>query len=146
MSVSGGDRPTVMVTNDDGIDAPGLVALVRALVSSDQFQVFVCAPDRYARENFYSQVCKITWIWSFFVVIFQFPSCRGLFWHDRFIRKFNQSKRRNIILASIKMYRMRKLRDLIIEIHLASAGNWQTLEELILLLFIQPFLLFLKEK
>lgn len=46
MSVSGGDRPTVMVTNDDGIDAPGLVALARALVSSDQFQVFVCAPDR----------------------------------------------------------------------------------------------------
>ncbi|XP_042037928.1 uncharacterized protein LOC121783813 isoform X1 [Salvia splendens] len=44
---SSGDRPTVMVTNDDGIDAPGLQALVRALVSSDQFQVYVSAPERY---------------------------------------------------------------------------------------------------
>ncbi|KAG6435550.1 hypothetical protein SASPL_100424 [Salvia splendens] len=43
---SNSDRPTVMVTNDDGIDAPGLQALVRALVSSDQFQVFVSAPER----------------------------------------------------------------------------------------------------
>ncbi|XP_073151779.1 uncharacterized protein [Henckelia pumila] len=41
----GGDRPTVMVTNDDGIDAPGLRALVRVLVSSDRFHVLVCAPD-----------------------------------------------------------------------------------------------------
>ncbi|KAH6808874.1 Survival protein SurE-like phosphatase/nucleotidase [Perilla frutescens var. frutescens] len=46
LSGSGGDRPTVMVTNDDGIDAPGLRALVRALVASDRFHVFVCAPDR----------------------------------------------------------------------------------------------------
>lgn len=48
---SGDDRPTVMVTNDDGIHAPGIKALVRALVSSDRFQVFVCAPDRYACEK-----------------------------------------------------------------------------------------------
>ncbi|XP_047950960.1 5'-nucleotidase SurE-like [Salvia hispanica] len=40
-----GDLPTVLVTNDDGIDAPGLQALVRTLVSSDLFQVFVCAPN-----------------------------------------------------------------------------------------------------
>ncbi|CAI9762155.1 unnamed protein product [Fraxinus pennsylvanica] len=40
-----GDRPTVMVTNDDGIDAPGLRALVRVLVSSNRFKVLVCAPD-----------------------------------------------------------------------------------------------------
>ncbi|KAL3828789.1 hypothetical protein ACJIZ3_017591 [Penstemon smallii] len=39
------DRPTVMVTNDDGIDAPGLRALVRVLVSSERFHVLVCAPD-----------------------------------------------------------------------------------------------------
>ncbi|KAL6532334.1 hypothetical protein OROGR_014304 [Orobanche gracilis] len=44
-SGAGGDRPTVMVTNDDGIDAPGLQALVRVLVSSNRFHVFVCAPD-----------------------------------------------------------------------------------------------------
>ncbi|KAI5649145.1 hypothetical protein M9H77_35150 [Catharanthus roseus] len=39
------DRPSVMVTNDDGIDAPGLRALVRALVSANRFNVLVCAPD-----------------------------------------------------------------------------------------------------
>ncbi|KZV58319.1 hypothetical protein F511_34269 [Dorcoceras hygrometricum] len=44
-NICGGDRPTVMVTNDDGIDAPGLRALVRVLVSSDRFHVLVCAPD-----------------------------------------------------------------------------------------------------
>ncbi|GER39204.1 5'-nucleotidase surE [Striga asiatica] len=45
MSYSGSDRPAVMVTNDDGIDAPGLRALVRVLVSTNRFRVFVCAPD-----------------------------------------------------------------------------------------------------
>jgi 5'-nucleotidase len=34
-----------MVTNDDGIDAPGLRALVQVLVSTRRFQVLVCAPD-----------------------------------------------------------------------------------------------------
>lgn len=38
-------RPTVMVTNDDGIDAPGLRALVRVLVAANRFNVLVCAPD-----------------------------------------------------------------------------------------------------
>ncbi|CAH1418743.1 unnamed protein product [Lactuca virosa] len=41
----GSDRPTIMVTNDDGIDAPGLQALVRVLVSTNQYRVWVCAPD-----------------------------------------------------------------------------------------------------
>ncbi|KAL3641999.1 hypothetical protein CASFOL_012814 [Castilleja foliolosa] len=45
LTMSGGGRPTVMVTNDDGIDAPGLRSLVRALVSSNRFHVLVCAPD-----------------------------------------------------------------------------------------------------
>lgn len=36
-----------MVTNDDGIDAPGLQALVRVLVSANLFNVQVCAPDSY---------------------------------------------------------------------------------------------------
>ncbi|KAK4355604.1 hypothetical protein RND71_024575 [Anisodus tanguticus] len=40
-----GDRPTVMITNDDGIDAPGLRALVSLLVSTNRFHVLVCAPD-----------------------------------------------------------------------------------------------------
>ncbi|MCL7046234.1 hypothetical protein MKW94_018144 [Papaver nudicaule] len=38
-------RPRIMVTNDDGIDAPGLRALVQVLVSTDRYEVLVCAPD-----------------------------------------------------------------------------------------------------
>lgn len=38
-------RLSVMVTNDDGIDAPGLRALVRVLVAANRFNVLVCAPD-----------------------------------------------------------------------------------------------------
>lgn len=34
-----------MVTNDDGIDAAGLRALVHVLVSTNRFEVLVCAPD-----------------------------------------------------------------------------------------------------
>ncbi|GAB2217631.1 hypothetical protein Droror1_Dr00000833 [Drosera rotundifolia] len=37
--------PTILVTNDDGIDAPGLRSLVRVLVSSSLYNVLVCAPD-----------------------------------------------------------------------------------------------------
>ncbi|GFS36699.1 survival protein SurE-like phosphatase/nucleotidase [Actinidia rufa] len=44
-TVDTGDRPAIMVTNDDGIDAPGLRALVRVLVSANRFVVRVCAPD-----------------------------------------------------------------------------------------------------
>ncbi|RVX22300.1 5'-nucleotidase SurE [Vitis vinifera] len=45
--VSSGDRPKIMVTNDDGIDAPGLRALVQVLVSTNLYEVLVCAPDSY---------------------------------------------------------------------------------------------------
>ncbi|XP_024931219.2 uncharacterized protein LOC107423200 isoform X2 [Ziziphus jujuba] len=44
-SVCSCDRPTLMVTNDDGIDAPGLRALVQVLVSTGRYNVLVCAPD-----------------------------------------------------------------------------------------------------
>ncbi|XP_030456779.1 uncharacterized protein LOC115677704 [Syzygium oleosum] len=44
-SIAVDDRPTVMVTNDDGIDAPGLQSLVRVLVASGHCNVQVCAPD-----------------------------------------------------------------------------------------------------
>lgn len=44
-SVNGGDRPRIMVTNDDGVDAPGLRHLVRALVTTNLYEVLVCAPD-----------------------------------------------------------------------------------------------------
>lgn len=37
--------PNVLVTNDDGIKAPGLQALVAALVQGGKCNVFVCAPD-----------------------------------------------------------------------------------------------------
>ncbi|KAK1387800.1 5'-nucleotidase SurE-like [Heracleum sosnowskyi] len=44
-SSSMNNRTTIMVTNDDGIDAPGLQALVRVLVSTNLYRIFVCAPD-----------------------------------------------------------------------------------------------------
>ncbi|KAF5941754.1 hypothetical protein HYC85_019396 [Camellia sinensis] len=44
-----GNRPTVTVTNDDGIDAPGLRVLVRVLVSVNRYEVLVCAPDSYVK-------------------------------------------------------------------------------------------------
>ncbi|PON80085.1 Survival protein SurE-like phosphatase/nucleotidase [Parasponia andersonii] len=45
MEINNGYRATIMVTNDDGIDAPGLRALVQVLVSTDRYIVQVCAPD-----------------------------------------------------------------------------------------------------
>ncbi|XWS13634.1 hypothetical protein CRYUN_Cryun36dG0054400 [Craigia yunnanensis] len=44
-SNSYGERPTILVTNDDGINALGLKALVNVLVSTHQFNVLVCAPQ-----------------------------------------------------------------------------------------------------
>ncbi|KAI0504839.1 hypothetical protein KFK09_015792 [Dendrobium nobile] len=38
-------RPTVLVTNDDGIDALGLQYLVQLLVAANRYRVLVCAPD-----------------------------------------------------------------------------------------------------
>ncbi|CAN7087792.1 unnamed protein product [Brassica oleracea var. botrytis] len=38
-------RPIVLVTNGDGIDSPGLVSLVEALVSEELYNVHVCAPQ-----------------------------------------------------------------------------------------------------
>ena len=43
--VSFSDRPRILVTNDDGIDAPGLRALVQILLSTNLYEVLVCAPD-----------------------------------------------------------------------------------------------------
>uniref|UniRef100_A0A7N0SYV0 Survival protein SurE-like phosphatase/nucleotidase domain-containing protein n=1 Tax=Kalanchoe fedtschenkoi TaxID=63787 RepID=A0A7N0SYV0_KALFE len=50
-------RPSIMVTNDDGIDAPGLRALVQVLVSTNRYQVLVCAP--YSEKSAVSH--NITW-------------------------------------------------------------------------------------
>ncbi|CAM9000600.1 unnamed protein product [Rhodiola kirilowii] len=44
-TISPDGRPIIMVTNDDGIDAPGLRALVQTLVATNRYQVLVCAPD-----------------------------------------------------------------------------------------------------
>ncbi|XP_061975243.1 uncharacterized protein LOC133696957 isoform X2 [Populus nigra] len=52
------NQPTIMVTNDDGIDAPGLRALVQVLVSTRRFQVLVCAPDSEKSATSHS----ITWL------------------------------------------------------------------------------------
>lgn len=51
VTVISGDKPTVMVTNDDGIEGPGLLALVQVLVSSHRYNVLVCAPDSYVKEK-----------------------------------------------------------------------------------------------
>ncbi|XP_039139680.1 5'-nucleotidase SurE-like isoform X1 [Dioscorea cayenensis subsp. rotundata] len=42
--MDGAASPTVLVTNDDGIDAAGLRFLVQALVSTGRCRVLVCAP------------------------------------------------------------------------------------------------------
>lgn len=39
------DLPVVLITNDDGIGAPGLRALVAALVDGGRCDVHICAPD-----------------------------------------------------------------------------------------------------
>ncbi|KAK2974028.1 hypothetical protein RJ640_011393, partial [Escallonia rubra] len=56
-AANSGSRPTIMVTNDDGIDAPGLQALVRVLVAANRYDVFVCAPD--SEKSAFSH--SITW-------------------------------------------------------------------------------------
>ncbi|KAJ0093687.1 hypothetical protein Patl1_25377 [Pistacia atlantica] len=45
MEEDGNNKPTILVTNDDGIEAPGLLGLVHVLVSTGEFKVLVCAPD-----------------------------------------------------------------------------------------------------
>ena len=37
--------PVLLVTNDDGIDAPGLRFLVDQLIAARRYRVLVCAPD-----------------------------------------------------------------------------------------------------
>ncbi|KAL1806535.1 hypothetical protein ACET3Z_029603 [Daucus carota] len=39
------NKPMIMVTNDDGIEGPGLQSLVQLLASTNRYQVCVCAPD-----------------------------------------------------------------------------------------------------
>ncbi|XP_020694661.1 uncharacterized protein LOC110108369 isoform X2 [Dendrobium catenatum] len=40
-----GSKPIVLVTNGDGIESPGIVLLVEALVREDLCDLFVCAPE-----------------------------------------------------------------------------------------------------
>ncbi|WVZ09994.1 hypothetical protein V8G54_014524 [Vigna mungo] len=49
---------TILITNDDGIDAPGLRALVQSLVFSNLFNIQVCAPDSEKSAVSHS----ITWL------------------------------------------------------------------------------------
>ncbi|KAL0376618.1 UNVERIFIED_CONTAM: 5'-nucleotidase SurE [Sesamum calycinum] len=62
-SAMSNDRPTVMVTNDDGIDAPGLRALVRVLVSSNRFNVLVCA---LIRNAYHKRALVISYTFCYF--------------------------------------------------------------------------------
>jgi 5'-nucleotidase len=45
MDTTSSRKHTVLVSNDDGIQAPGLTALVAALAESPDIEVFVCAPS-----------------------------------------------------------------------------------------------------
>ncbi|KAG4987326.1 hypothetical protein JHK85_030309 [Glycine max] len=56
--MEGGKRGTILVTNDDGIDAPGLRALVHSIVNANLFNVLVCAPDSEKSAVSHS----ITWL------------------------------------------------------------------------------------
>ncbi|XP_054821673.1 uncharacterized protein LOC129320311 [Prosopis cineraria] len=38
-------KPTILVTNDDGIHAPGLKALVQVIVATNRYNVQVAAPN-----------------------------------------------------------------------------------------------------
>jgi 5'-nucleotidase len=44
-SSGNGRKHQVLISNDDGIQAPGLKALVEALSKSGDVQVYVCAPS-----------------------------------------------------------------------------------------------------
>ncbi|KAL5541576.1 hypothetical protein UlMin_009286 [Ulmus minor] len=56
-SSNDGRRATIMVTNDDGIEAPGLQALVQVLVSTKRYVVQVCAPDSEKSGVSHSTTC-----------------------------------------------------------------------------------------
>ncbi|XP_027361428.1 uncharacterized protein LOC113869340 isoform X4 [Abrus precatorius] len=56
--MEGGKRGAILITNDDGIDAPGLRALVHSLVNTNLFNVLVCAPDSEKSAVSHS----ITWL------------------------------------------------------------------------------------
>lgn len=51
-------RGRILITNDDGIDAPGLRCLVSSLVNTNLFNIFVCAPDSEKSAVSHS----ITWL------------------------------------------------------------------------------------
>lgn len=40
-----GSKPIVLVTNGDGIESPGIVLLVEALIREDLCDLYVCAPE-----------------------------------------------------------------------------------------------------
>ncbi|KAG6789022.1 hypothetical protein POTOM_005105 [Populus tomentosa] len=48
---SNNSKPIVLVTNGDGIDSPGLVSLVEALVREGLYNVHVCAPQSLEMED-----------------------------------------------------------------------------------------------
>ena len=67
-------KPIVLVTNGDGIDSPGLVFLVEALVREGLYNVHVCAPQSWVQSP--------STLLSYFVVfcVWLFVSSGFLIW------------------------------------------------------------------
>jgi 5'-nucleotidase len=65
---SNNSKPIVLVTNGDGIDSPGLVSLVEALVREGLYNVHVCAPQSWVFFSFpplFSCFCLISALFSY---------------------------------------------------------------------------------
>nr|CAB3456038.1 unnamed protein product [Digitaria exilis] len=56
--------PVLLVTNDDGIDAPGLRFLVDQLVAAGRYRVLVCAPDTCCFVEILRLCGTITGFWD----------------------------------------------------------------------------------
>lgn len=64
-------KPIVLVTNGDGIDSPGLVYLVEALVHEGLYNVHVCAPQSWVLSfQFLVLSCVIYILFAFFFASF----------------------------------------------------------------------------
>lgn len=57
-AAAGEERLHVMVTNDDGIDAPGLAALVEVLAADDGYRITVVAPEEQQSVTGHAHVTR----------------------------------------------------------------------------------------
>jgi len=56
-------KPVILVTNGDGIESPGLVSLVDALVRDGRFDVHVCAPQLLVRFHITCPSFSLVFFW-----------------------------------------------------------------------------------